>query len=94
MTESKARQLVQDYLDRLSADEGYYVILRIIEKKYGWVIYWNTKKYAESGNRADGEIGTGPLVIENSSGSIYSLSSGINQVKILCDFEKAHGYTS
>ena len=92
MTLEQAKGIAQGYLDELSGTAGYYAILKTVEKHYGWVIYWNTSKYAHSLDRRDGEIGTGPLVIEKGTSLVHRLSSGVNQEAIFVQFEKKHGF--
>jgi hypothetical protein len=94
MTLEQAKAVAQEYLDHLSGAPGHYAILQTFEKHYGWVIYWNTSKYAHSFDRRDGEIGTGPLVVEKGTSLVHPLSSGVDQDGIVRRFEKDHGFDS
>lgn len=73
-----ARELVRDYLrgsgERMdsfgSALPGHQnhprhklVIVKELEYDFGWVFFWNTKRFMESGDHRHGLVGNAPLIV-------------------------------
>ena len=46
-----------------------------IEKDYGWIFFYNSKKYVETKNSRHFLAGNGPIVVEKADGSIHKLGS-------------------
>ena len=47
----------------------------IIEKDYGWVFFYNSKKFVETNNSRHFLVGNGPIVVEKADGSIHKLGT-------------------
>lgn len=46
-----------------------------VEKDYGWIFFYNTKKYLESGVISYALAGNGPVIIEKSDGRITAFGT-------------------
>jgi len=47
----------------------------IIETDYGWVFFWNSKKYLETKKSRYFLVGNGPFVVEKADGSVHQLGT-------------------
>ena len=46
-----------------------------LEKEYGWIFFYNSRKYLETKNERYLLYGGGPIVVEKADGSIHELGS-------------------
>lgn len=68
-----------------------YVILedKTIEKAYGWVFFFTTKKYLESGDYKDGlGIGMGPILVNKDGRSAVSLGTWGSIEQLISKYEE------
>ena len=75
-----AEQIVEnyftDYASKIGLDDEIVVLKEhTIEKEYGWVFFYDTRKHLETGNVSYALIGGGPIVVERKDGSLYFLGS-------------------
>lgn len=76
-----AYQLVLATLSHLSlkmAEQGDSVIIiesSTIEKDYGWIFFYNSKKFIETKNSRHFLVGNGPIVVEKADGSVHKLGT-------------------
>jgi hypothetical protein len=68
ITYDRARDSVQRILD--ARPGGPYAITRSRESLVAWLFYWDSKKYQESGRRADRLIGATPILIDRETGQV------------------------
>ncbi|WP_157692687.1 YrhB domain-containing protein [Burkholderia sp. ABCPW 11] len=96
ITKDQALQRVQEYLDQMGSTEstgGYAVVEgKTIEKQYGWVFVFNSRKYLETGNIIFSLGGNGPIVVERESGQLHQLGSASSLQDSVKQFEDAHGF--
>ena len=96
ITKDQALQRVREYLDRMGSTEfaGGYVVVesKTIEKRYGWVFVFNSKKYLETWNIIFSLGGNGPIVVERESGRLHQLGSALSLQDSVKQFEKANGF--
>jgi Immunity protein 35 len=76
---SDAHKLVADYLKRHLAPKfvDKVVILEnnTIEKSYGWIFFYQTRKWVETRKTRDGLIGNGPILIDKNTAKIVQFGS-------------------
>lgn len=46
------------------------------EHYFGWLFYWNSQQFAESGDPMHMLVGSGPLIIDREDGSLHETGSG------------------
>ncbi|WP_174422337.1 YrhB domain-containing protein [Burkholderia diffusa] len=96
ITKDQALQRVREYLDRMGSTEftGGYVVVegKTIEKRYGWVFVFNSKKYLETGNIIFSLGGNGPIVVERESGQLHQLGAALSLQDSVKQFEEANGF--
>jgi hypothetical protein len=77
--QATARELVlsEMYKKPISADFELVVLdEQTIERPFGWVFFYNTRKYAETGDRRASLIGNCPIVVERMTGRLTRLATG------------------
>ncbi|KUY80796.1 MULTISPECIES: YrhB domain-containing protein [Burkholderia] len=96
ITKDQALQLVREYLDQMDSTEsigGYAVVEgKTIEKQYGWVFVFNSKKYLETGNIIFSLGGNGPIIVERENGRLHQLGSASSLQDSVRQFEEANGF--
>jgi hypothetical protein len=78
MTEREAHELVRAHLNRLFEPENDGVVVldgATVRKPYGWVFFYQSRRYVESGNPSDMLAGNGPIVVFQADGSIHELGT-------------------
>ena len=69
---------------------GKYIILEgeTIEDDFGWVFFFTTKDYLESGDFLDMPVGIGPVIISRKDGSIHETGSALPVEDYIENFRK------
>ncbi len=73
-----AIKLVTDFINsRFSEEDDELVIAHegTIEKDYGWVFFYNSKKFLETGEFSYALAGNGPIIFDKRDGSIHSFGT-------------------
>jgi hypothetical protein len=70
VTKTEARQLAQEYISR-SGLELALLDQHTIERDFGWVFFYNSKRYIETGDFRDALAGNAPIVVMKTDGSIH-----------------------
>jgi hypothetical protein len=89
-TLEQAMQVAQNHLDEKSRgkDDGLQILEdKVVEKKYGWIFRFNSKKFLETGNILYSLGGNGPIVVERESGKIHELGSAMAFDETVKEFE-------
>jgi hypothetical protein len=61
-----------------------------IDKSYGWIFLFNSKRYLETGDPLEALGGNGPLVVERTDGRVHALGSGQAPDDTIAEFERVH----
>jgi hypothetical protein len=94
MTLDDARYAVLALLNRntgASNDELVLLDERTQEKPYGWVFFFNTRRFVETRNFVFALGGNGPVVVERETGRITLLGSARPPEKEIAEFERQSG---
>jgi len=75
LTKEDAKQLVFSRInekDPYSSDNAERVVLddATIEKEYGWVFFYQSKKYLETGKINDALAGNAPIIVNKRTGEL------------------------
>jgi hypothetical protein len=72
LDEAEARDLVEEYLAHIPAPrDNAWVIHRVEELDWGWIIYWVTRTYHQGGRTsADLVAGNGPFMVDRATGRV------------------------
>ena len=94
ISEEEARKIVTNFVgEQCAGVEGGVVILtsETIKKTYGWIFFYNSRKYVETGNPLEALGGNGPIVVET-NGRVHQLGTAHAPSTIVAQFEKEHGF--
>lgn len=79
MNKEMAFVQAKDHVDKLAdrAAESFEILqFKTQEVKQGWIFYFNTSDYVQSGNPSDALAGNGPLLVLR-NGSVIELPSSL-----------------
>jgi hypothetical protein len=90
LTKVEALELVSNELRRMSSSGDLFVVVEehTIDKPFGWVFFYESKKFLETGMFRDRLVGNGPVIINKSSGSMTFYGSGSPPEEIIGEYEK------
>ena len=78
MNREEARSAVVEQLHRrgVGGADGIAIIeSETIQKPYGWIFFYNSRRYVESGELIYALVGQGPVVVLANTGEIIELGS-------------------
>lgn len=81
LTTEAARAIALDYVagipyERPEGDELILVDTATIEKPYGWIFFYTSKRWRETGDAAFVLAGNAPFLVERESGSVVLFGPG------------------
>lgn len=91
MTLDDARRAVLALLNRNAGASSEELVLleeRTLEKPYGWVFFFNTKRFAETRDLVHALGGNGPVVVERETGRISPLGSARPPETEIAEYER------
>lgn len=62
-------------------------IIRVDEREYGWIFYWNSQKYTETKAIGDYLFGNGPVIFRKTDGSMAYLTTALPIDQQVKDYE-------
>jgi hypothetical protein len=90
ITSDRALEIARKFIADSSWSEVEWVILedKILEKDFGWVFYYTTKKHAETGDIKYAIPGNAPVIV-NRDGYASFTSTSVDTSRIINEYEKA-----
>lgn len=90
LRKSEALELVSKRLEEKSSEAVRYVVVEgsTIEKPWGWIFFYQSKKYLETGSFADRLAGNGPVFVNKQTGDVDFFGSVPSLDVILAEYEK------
>jgi hypothetical protein len=92
MNIEQAQSLVQAELDKNTHlnDDDQCVILEeeTIEKEWGWVFFYQSKKYIESGDIEDMLAGNAPYIVNKRNGQLHETGTAEDIEHYIQEFEQ------
>jgi len=73
-----AKKIAEDYVNKdyhLEGDRLIIVDEETIEKEYGWIFFYDSLRYLESGDDSYLIAGNAPLIVEKDDGSVHVLAT-------------------
>jgi hypothetical protein len=67
---------------------------RTIEKVYGWMFFYTSKKWVETGNLIYRIAGNSPIIVDRITGKMTSYYSSVSVEDAFKRFEQENGYSS
>jgi hypothetical protein len=89
----EARVLAEGYLKKLPASPPIELVIldqHTIETDFGWVFFWNSKKYIETGNFQYCIPGNGPIIVDRRDGSVHGTPSACPIEESVERYRKTH----
>ncbi len=75
-----------------SVEGGCAVISDVtIEKPYGWIVFYNSRAYLETGHPLEALGGNGPIVVMRADGQVHTLGTARAPSVSIAEFERSHG---
>lgn len=75
-TFEQARTTAQHILKNSNPNEDLVILDKFIEFNKGWVFFYGTRKYLETGDDRYSLFGNGPIIVGKGNGRIMSSGSG------------------
>jgi hypothetical protein len=92
LSKAEAERRVSDYLDDLKVDGGVAILSHAtLDRPYGWVFFYNAKRYLETGDPLEALGGNSPILVEADSGELTLLGTAEPVEDALQRFEDARG---
>ena len=73
-----------------AANHGPLVVVKHIEKPYGWVFFYTAKKYLETKDIKHAVAGNGPIIFDQRSGAMHQLGTATPPDEQIRDWEAEH----
>lgn len=90
LTPEEAQEIVWKFLKNIESKDRELAISHIESFEYGWVFYWNSKKYLETRDfLRHSLIGNVPIIIDKTNGNAYNTGTARKTADYLDEFMKA-----
>ncbi|HEY7386899.1 MAG TPA: YrhB domain-containing protein [Bryobacteraceae bacterium] len=96
-SKSEARRLAEEHLSTTPARPPTPVVVldeHTIETDFGWVFFWTSKQYAETGDFRYALAGNGPLIVDRRDGSVHETSAAEPLEEIIERYRASHALAS
>ncbi len=83
-------------LSELSNSSGKEIILindQTLTTEYGWIFFYNSKAYLETGNWKKSILGHAPFIINKDNSEITFLGTAHSVEHYIKEYEKKHGFS-
>jgi len=93
ITKDKAIAIAEDYISEIQKSTRYNIVLlldALIEFELGWVFFYDSKTYIETGDMLEMLIGNTPIIIDKRNGSITKTGSAYPIEKYINDYRTQH----
>lgn len=89
-TKIEALELVSLQLQHMSTDDDPFVLIEksTIERPFGWVFFYNSEKFVNTGISEYRLAGNGPVIVNKDTGLVRFYGSGKPPEEIIKDYEK------
>lgn len=89
ITKARAVEIAHKALDDLKASQALVLLQdKTLEKDFGWVFFYTTKKFHETHDKKYLIPGNGPLVVDRLDGATHFLSSSMPPARTIEEYEK------
>jgi len=90
VTKERALEIAQKTISTLKPGTELVILEeKTVEKDFGWVFFYTTKKYLQSHNPSDLLPGNAPLVVERADGSTHFLSTSLPPNRAIEEYESS-----
>ena len=68
-------------------DDTVFFDERTIVKEYGWIFFYNSRRFLASGSIFDMIIGSGPVLVNKLNGDVFVMGSAYNVAHYISQYE-------
>jgi Immunity protein 35 len=89
--EEKAKKIAMEHISthiHIAGDEIVIMDDKTIEKKWGWIFFYQGKRWIDTNDRRYKILGLYPLVIEKNDGSLHYLNVGTSIEECIREYEE------
>src|SRR5215475_14575405 len=89
----EARSLAEQHLSKMHVSPATELAIldeHTIETDFGWVFFWNSKRYLETGEFQYALAGNAPLIVDRRDGSIHETSTAYPIEEIIERYRRTH----
>ncbi|NBC39348.1 YrhB domain-containing protein [Corallococcus exiguus] len=90
MNRNEAHALVDAYVRRVSARAGAELIIldeRTIEREFGWVFFYASKRHVETGDPAFSVGGNAPMIVDRVTGELHVTGTAYPVEHYIAEYE-------
>lgn len=90
MTRDDARKLAWDYIEPIQRGAGCEIAIvdnETKEYKFGWVFFYQSKLFLETGKIGYALAGNAPIVVTRKDGKVHSTGTALPIERYLAEFE-------
>ncbi|NOK14030.1 YrhB domain-containing protein [Corallococcus exercitus] len=90
MNRDEARELVDAYVSRMRDRAGVELVVLeelTIERGFGWVFFYSSKQYVETGDPAFAIGGNAPLIVDRGTGELHVTGSAYPVEHYIAEYE-------
>lgn len=92
ITLKEAEAIAKKYLDNLQGGGGSPVQLaKTQEESFGWVFFYQSKDYMETGNLGSMLAGNAPFIVDNRTGAVHVLGTAHPADVYIREYARLHG---
>jgi len=93
LTKDEALELVAAKLRTMSPRDDSYIVVDAdtIERPFGWVFFYNSKKFLETGAFSHRLAGNGPVIVNKHDGTIEMFGASKPPMTIIAEYERRAG---
>ena len=84
-----AQKIVQQWIDTRAGEMKGEVVIEefTIDKPYGWVFFFNRRRFLETRKATDGLAGNGPIIVEKENGALHAFGSAKDPQAYIEEFD-------
>ena len=89
MTKDEAQRIALDFVKNKELAAGYELALvdaSTLERDFGWVFFYDSKRHIETGDFRDAIAGNAPIVVTKMDGCIHETGTAHPLDYYLCEF--------
>ena len=90
LTKMQALEIAQAAIEKLKSSNPLVIMEeKTVEKDFGWVFFYTTKKYLETHDKKYLVPGNSPLVVDRANGTTHFLSTSVPPNRAIDEYEKS-----
>jgi len=90
LTKTEALEIILKMLQQMSTAADPFVVVEenTVEKPFGWVFFYNSKRYVETGEFRYRLAGNGPIIVNKHNGSVKFFGTNKPPQELVEEYEQ------